>query len=209
MTTPPDFTPAGADLYDRLEPWAANDPANGYALAWVCQAIAFQFEEVYTASSMGLDAMDDPDTAPDWYLLYLAMKAGVRLIPEGLTVEQQRARVRSTDGKRRGTIEAIIGAARQHLSDPQEGSVILLERRDAAGSDEPYHFVVITYTSQTPYPALVEAALLEQKPVGHILHYLVVDGWTVGLFEAAYAGLTIGDMEGDFNTVYDFEINTP
>jgi hypothetical protein len=169
----PEFTTAGADLYERMSPWAAQDPENGYALAWICHGIGLIMQQVYEAGQLGFEQLDDPDTTPAWFLPFLAMRNGVRLVPEGLSEDQQRARVRSTDGLRRGTPEAIVGAARQHLTGLER--VILRERTDPDNpGDAPYHYAVYTYSSETPDSALVEAALLEQKPVGHILHYAVV-----------------------------------
>ena len=42
----PDLTPAAADLYARLEPFAGEDEANGYPLAHWCAARARGFDEL-------------------------------------------------------------------------------------------------------------------------------------------------------------------
>lgn len=198
----PTYTSAGEVLADRLSPWTSQDSDRGYGAAWLIHALGLQLEDVYAFSELGWDDADDPDQAPEWYLPHLAMKAGVRLIPDGLTVEQKRLRVRSTDGARRGTPEAIRGAAQVHLTGDRK--VILLEREGGA-----YDLTVITYTDETPDEAMVEQALLEQKPAGLTLTYLVVDGWTVGQLEDAYDGDTVADLEGDFTNVLDLETNQP
>jgi hypothetical protein len=211
MTDAPELAGAGLEVYeDGLAPWTSQDEANGWALAWLTHGIGLELQAPFEFMALGWDAAMDPDVAPVWFLPHLAMWAGVRLIPNGLTEEQQRARVRSTDGMRRGTPDAIVGAARQFLTDPVNGSVILLERTDPDNpGDEAYHYTVVTYTDETPDSALVLAALMEQKPVGHILHYVVASGYLIALFEDDYDGQTISDAEGDFATIYDLETHTP
>jgi hypothetical protein len=194
-----------------MEPWAAYDSdQTGWALAWLCWASGDILSDPYDFTQLGWDDADDPDTTPIWFLPHLAMKNGVRLIPNGLTEEQQRARVRSTDGLRRGTPDAIIGAARQYLSDPVNATVILLERTNPDDpGDQPYHYTVITYTDETPDSDLVEAALLEQKPVGHILHYLVIGSWTYLVLAGDYDEQDYDDLAGDYPTYADLRDNNP
>jgi hypothetical protein len=123
----------------------------------------------------GWASLMDPDLCPPEALGWLAQFVGVRL-DVGLTVAEQRARIKATDGWKRGTVSAMRGAIAGYLTGTR--SFLFRERYDYTNpnADSPYNMEVITYTSETPDPVAAAAALLAQKPAGIVLHYIVQDG---------------------------------
>jgi hypothetical protein len=174
----PELTPAAERLFEQVEPLAYADAEHGHALAHLCAAAARMIDRAYGLAhdadvpwGIALDGERAADSDLDW----LGQLAGVRL-PGYLTPAARRTRVLETDGRRRGTVGAIVGAARQHLTGTRR-----VELRERDGS--PYKLRVITFTAETPDPAKVQAALLEQKPAGLVLTYEVRDGQSYGQAE--------------------------
>lgn len=186
----PTLTTTAERLYDDVAPLAYDDEAQGYALALYLQALATMLDEVADLSRdseegrPGWSQLFDLDTVDAKFLPYVGQFIGVTVPPE-LSAEAQRARIRSTDGFRRGTPAAIIGAAQQHLTGTQK--VYLTERHASA-----YRLTVATLTSETPDPDAVVRALAEQKPAGLILTHSVIPG---GDFD------TLRDTHSDFADV--------
>lgn len=183
--TAPALDPVAADLYGALAPLAATDDRNGYALASLTAAVGAMFQAVDTLArdtpaGPGWSELLDVDRDPPLGLGYLAQFVGVTLDP-ALGDTAQRARIRATDGFKRGTVAAIVGAARQYLTGMQR--VVLVER---VGGDA-YALTVITYTSETPDAAKVLAAMTAQKPAGLLLTHTVLSGQTFAQLKANYA----------------------
>src|SRR5437764_7240325 len=112
-----------------------------------------------TLDGPGWSALVDLDRCPDVALPWLAQLVGVRLLP-GSTPDEQRARIASTDGFRRGTRDAMIAAARATLTGA--GTVILRERDGdpvAEPIDYAYRLTAITYADETPDASATEQAL--------------------------------------------------
>lgn len=103
----------------------------------------------------------DVDRAPSEWLGWLAQFAGVRLQP-GLDDASQRARIKSTDGFRRGSPGSIVGAAQQYLIGDK--TVFLVERHGS-----PYRLTVTTVAGETPDAAAVARAIKAQKPAGIVM----------------------------------------
>jgi hypothetical protein len=169
--TPDDF--AGR-LYGSLAPLAQADPDTSWSLLVFCNAIGTMYELVEdwvrdTPDGPGWSLLLDLGRCPDEALPWLGQFAGVRVLPNS-TPEQMRQRIASTDGFRRGTPAAIIGAAQATLTEPK--TVILRERY---GGD-PYALSAVTYDDQTPDPNLTYNAILSQKPAGIVLDYNVLPG---------------------------------
>jgi len=139
----------------------------------------------------------DPTATPTEWLGWVGQFAGVRL-RRGLTEAQQRNRVLETAGQRRGTPEAIRGAARQLLTGSR--LVKLQERTDADGNPSAYDLRVTTFEAETPDPGAVEAAIAAEKPAGLILHYRLLPGATNDQVAAGFA--TYDDLTAEF-TDYD------
>jgi hypothetical protein len=174
---PPDLESFADNLYAGMEPLAWMDSAVGYALAHFCAALGSMFQAVEdvardTPEGPGWSAVLDLDRCPDAWLPWLAQFVGVTVIP-GSTPEEQRARIASTDGFRRGTPAAIEGAAAATLTGNQ---TVTFRERDASAADPPYTLEVTTLVGETPDPAATLAAIIAQKPGGIVLNYRTVTG---------------------------------
>lgn len=187
-------------LYAMLEPLAQLDIQAGWSLLILVNAIgtAYQLVEDWvrdTPDGPGWSLLLDVNRCPPEALPWLGQFAGVRIPPALVVDADRRAWVASTDGFKRGTRAAIIGAARATLTGAQ--TVVFRERDGAAmghpGSpDYAYGLTVITYTSQTPNPTATLNAILSQKPGGIMLVYRTATGQdyaSVKANNATYAAL--------------------
>lgn len=184
-TPPADLEPdsfAGR-LYDMLEPLARLDPLNAWALLIYCNAIGVEFQLVEdvvrdTPDGPGWSLLLDLDRCPDAALPWLGQFVGVRVLPSS-TPDEQRARIRATDGWKRGTRDAMIGAALATLA---PGAAVDFRERSGDPASEPidyaYRLTVRTYSHATPDPTATLNALLAQKPGGIVLDFAVVTGQT-------------------------------
>lgn len=162
-------------LYYMLAPVAQLDPTVGWSLLIYLNGLGVMFQlldDVVRDSpeGPGWSVLMDLDRCPASALPWLAQFVGVR-IPAGLTEAQQRAWAGSTDGFKRGTRQAMVGAAAATLTGDK--TVVFRERSgDPAVKPEYAYFLdVSTYDSQTPNPTATLAALTAQKPGGIILRY--------------------------------------
>jgi hypothetical protein len=175
----PALDSVAAELYAGFQPLAYAERDTDYALAQFCAAIGAMPQPLAdivrdSPDGPGWSSVMDVDRCPGYGLGWLAQLAGVTL-PSGLDDTAQRDRIRSTDGMKRGSLGALIGAAQQHLTGAK--TVIVRERDPVACPSEPaYGITVITYTSQTPDSAQTLADILLQKPAGLVLNYAVHDG---------------------------------
>lgn len=96
---------------------------------------------------------------------------------DGATDADVRTLIRNRPSFRRGTIGAIVAAAKATLTGSQYVNVI---ERDAS----PYRLRVQTFIGQTPNPAATLTALLAQKPGGLILTHQVIDMTSYAALEA-------------------------
>jgi hypothetical protein len=173
----PELSDWGERLRERTQPLAPDDERYGWAHAHLCEAIGLMLEqvgEVYDPPDPLPPAapLMDPELAPDWALPWVAQLTGVQL-PPSFTPDQQRAYISSVAGWKRGTPAALRAAARAFLSDPA-ATVYFNERL----ANDPYRLGVVTLASQTPDPALVQRAILGQKPGGIVLDYACISGQT-------------------------------
>lgn len=194
MARPTPTTPFQEELYAQLFAWADADVNNWDLLQYV-GAIASMFDQVETYARDSSDQrpgwaiLMDPDRVPAEALGYLAQFVGVSL-KDGLSDASQRARVKSTDGFKRGTLGAIIGAAQQFLTGTK---TVFLRERDPSVSalyGGAYGLTVLTLASETPNAAAVLAALIEQKPAGILLSYTTVTGASYLIIRTNYANYT-------------------
>lgn len=171
------------DLYAALEPVSYADPTTGWPLLLFCGALGTLMQKVedYVRDSPngpGWTQLMDIDRVPREAIPYLAQYVGVQIPSSGLTEQQERDRTKGVGGWNRGTPAALIEQIKPHLTGAQR--VLLRERSDPANSgDRPYHFTVVTYTSQTPDPAAVVAAIADRhtgKPAGLQFTHLVLTG---------------------------------
>jgi len=197
------------DLYRLLEPLAridGGDEANGWALLHLVSAIGVPFQAivdvVYEADdgTPGYAILMDADTCPTWALPWLAQFRGVRLPPIAVGELEadywlaMRERIKRADGQNRGSVDALVAAAQRFLTGTK--SVYVTERW---GTD-PYALHVNTVVSETPDPAAVLAALLEQKPAGLVLTYGTTD--LVLSYDLLAASLPDYDTAAAFFTDY-------
>jgi hypothetical protein len=183
-----------ARLYGMLAPLAQLDPDAGWSLLILHNAIGVMYQLVEdwvrdTADGPGWSLLMDADRCPNEALPWLGQFAGVRVLP-GSDADAQRARVKSTDGFRRGTRAALVGAAQATLTGAK---TVVFRERDGAEMGYPnppevaYCLTVITYTAQTPDPTATLNALIAQKPGGIILQYRTAAGQDYQSVKDGYA----------------------
>jgi hypothetical protein len=170
-----------ARLYVALAPLAQQDPQNAWSLLILCNAVGemFQLLDDYVRDSPegpGWSALMDVNRAPAEALGWLGQFAGVRLRP-GDTEAQNRQRIKSTDGFRRGTPAAITAAAQATLTGAK---TVGITERDGG---DPYALKVNTFAPETPDTVATYNALLAAKPAGLTLTY------STGAAGQTYAGL--------------------
>jgi hypothetical protein len=174
----PEVSSVTEEFYASLGVWARADTIRGetidrWELLEFCESIGGLLQPLDdiiqdTDDGPGWSIVMDVDRAPADWLGWLAQFVGVRL-RAGLTLGEQRDRIKSTDGFRRGTPSAIIGAAQQFLTGDKQ--VFLIERHGSA-----WALTVATLASETPDPAKVEYAVREQKPAGIVMNVVTVAG---------------------------------
>lgn len=156
-------------LYLALAPLAQTDRENAWALLILCNAIGvmYQLVDEYvrdTPEGPGWSPLLDLDRCPDEALPWLAQFVGVRLLPDS-TPAEQRQRIVSTDGFRRGTPAAMRAAAQATLTGSQ--TVVITER-----DGDPYVLTVSTLATETPSISDTRSAVLSQKPAGLVVNFV-------------------------------------
>lgn len=213
MTVLDEIGPIARVAYEEMAPVHAEDAIRGYPLALFLHAYYMPLQKVDDIvrdrpelNLPGWGILFHPDLCPAEYLGYLAMFAGVP-ITDDMSEAEKRQRIKLRDNTKRCTPGAIIQAAQDHLIEPKR--VILRERYDPDNPlvDSPGHFMVITYTADTPDPDAVLAAIKEQKDVGLILHYDVQDGQDWQQVVTDYA--TWNDVLAAYDTWQDLIDDTP
>jgi len=182
-------------LYLSLAPVAQLDPTVGWSLLILCNALGQMFQLLDdlvrdTPEGPGWSPLLDLERCPDVALPWLAQFVGTRLLA-GSTSDDQRARIASTDGFKRGTAAALRGAAASTLTGSKR--VVFRERNGNKATqpiDYAYFLDVITYDSETPNPAATQAALLAQKPGGIVLTYRHTPGQDYQSVRDGYATYT-------------------
>lgn len=179
---PPGLAPDtfAARLYGMLGPLTQLDSASAWSLLIYVNAIGLGFQQVEdlvrdTPDGPGWSSLLDVERCPPEALGWLAQLAGVRLLPSD-DEATNRERIQSTDGFRRGTVAAIVGAARATLTGNR--TVLVFERSgDPSNTPEYAYFLTIaTYAGQTPNPTATRMGILAQKPGGIVLDFRVVAG---------------------------------
>lgn len=198
-------------LYAGVLPIAVadNDEAQGWALLRFCGLLGAMHElvdSIVTTSDLGpgWSSLMDLDRTSAEFLDWLAQFNGVTTT-QGFTPEQKRVEVREAKGFRRGKPAAMVSAAQLFLTGTK--TVRLLERFDGNA----YHIRMLTRTDETPDPAALVAYVggPQVKPAGLIFSHDTYVGWLIEDMEAAYAGQTITDLEGDFADITHLEENDP
>jgi len=143
-------------------------------------SLAQMFEEVEDLArdaangAVGWSSIVDLDRIPNKGLPYIAQFLGTGTV-QGLTDDDQRARIRAETNLLRGTVSQMTLAAQLHLTGSK--TVVFRERDPAACATEPaYGLTIITYTSETPDPSQTLADIIAQKPAGLVLRYVTATG---------------------------------
>jgi len=194
-----------------LAPLASQDDSYGWALLILCNAIGVPFELVEdwvrdTPDGPGWSLLLDAERCPPEALDWLAQFVGVR-IPQGMSDDDARHRIESTDGFRRGTVAALQNAAWQTLTGKRS---VFLSERDGDPADSPdyaYHLTVVTYASETPDPAATLSALLAQKPGGLVLQYVTAVGQLYSQVRDRFA--TYADLKAGYPNYQAVWTDTP
>jgi hypothetical protein len=186
-----------ARLYESVDPLAQQDPSVGWSLLILCNAIGVDFQLVEdwvrdTPDGPGWSLLLDVTRCPSEALAWLAQLVGVRLLP-GASDDDNRARIVSTDGFKRGTPDAIVGAARATLTGRQTVHLVERDHDPADTPDFAYYLTVQTYVDQTPSPTATRNAILAQKPAGIVLNYVTLTGQTYAEVASRFA--TYVDVE--------------
>lgn len=201
-----ELSPAAQRLYDEFAPLAkAYDEENDFALAYLCQFFGRLVEPLWRlafAADAPWAVALDPDTATLEELQWWGQDVGV-VVPDGTPIEEARARVKRAAGRRRGTSDFLIESVQATLTGDRRVTVV--ERYQGSA----WHELIVTYASETPNPAKTAAAIRADKIVGVRQTIRVDPGWSIGQMEAAYAGLTIADLEADFESIGALESNLP
>lgn len=189
---------AAARIYGALRAYHDPDGDDTVLLA-MCAAAAAMIARPIDAlrsddTGTGGRRMYDPDRAPAWALEWLSQQVGLDELPSFLSEAEQRALIRDAPGMRRGTPAAMIAAVQPYLTG--SGSVIFVERDGG-----PYKLTVVTRTSETPDPDAALAALMNAKPAGIDLTYVISDleVWSeaVNTWDTVDTGLTWHDALTD------------
>lgn len=196
---------------------AWDEPNQNWDLAQFLGGIGAMFQIVEDYSRDGVDTtgkdapgwsqMMDILRTPNEALGWLAQFVGVTL-EVGLSDADQRARIQSTDGWRRGTVSALRGAAASTLTGTKTFAFRERYNPSVPGVDYPYHLEIVTYTAETPDPVATLSAITAQKPAGIILHYVTLSGQdyqSVRTNNVSYLALrskyaTYSDMRMDLGT---------
>lgn len=176
MSDRPVVSQLAEELYAKLGPFTDLDEATGWHLLKYVDVVASSLANTYDIirdrdDLPGWSVLFDPDQAPSNALPYLSQFVGAILTAD-MSDADRRNEIKSPGQWRRGTPAAMRAAIRRTLSGGQ--NVWISER--FAG--EPYHLWVRTLDTETPDQAATHAAIISQKPLGILLDYDVVSGWS-------------------------------
>jgi hypothetical protein len=178
----------GSDLYDAMQPLAQRDEELGNPLAAFCEAIGVPFEWVVTYAldsdtATGWSLLMSPWTCPAEGLAWLGQFVGVKLVP-GSSEASQRQQIAAHLGFARGTPGAIRGAVGATLTGTK--TVLFQER-----AGDPYALSVVTWTTETPDPALTLKALTGTVAAGIIVTYSTEAIWDYAVLGTSRATYTV------------------
>lgn len=161
-------------LIESFEPWMTAD------LQDYLSVLSGMFAETLLYSDdtdeyEGWTLLLDPDRAPAAALPYLAQYVG-EILPVGISEPMAREWIKDAPNQVRGTVQSIVRAAQRSLAGMRH--VAIVERDNGSGGVNVDRLTVITYTSETPYPAAVLADLLMVVPADIVLNYETLAGQT-------------------------------
>lgn len=164
-----------AEVYAKLEPYAEQDQANGWALRSIVEAMTKMYVDVdelvrdSLTGDPGWSALFDATRCPPEGLTWLAQLLGCSIQQgDGLDVTRDKI-LGAESGIRRGSLVTMKRAAARLLTGNK--TIVVSERTSDA-----WHFSIRTRTSETPSSAAVLAALNAEKPAGLIMDYATFTG---------------------------------
>lgn len=187
MSPAPILSSFAENIYSEFAPLTKNEEATAYALAQFIGALGLGYQPVDdvardSGAYPGWSSVLDADRAPAYFLTWLGQFVGISPMA-GLTVAQTRIRIKAREGWARGTPAAIKTVVQRFLTGTKE---VLIVERDSS----PYHFAIVTRTSETPGGAsadIVLAVTREQKPAGLQFSHTAVPGRIYTELESLYA----------------------
>lgn len=193
----PSTHPFADRIYDMMSPVAVEDEKYGWPMLIYVQAATIPFHDIddLTRDRDGLSGWGvvmHPDLCPPGWLDWLGQFNG-KVIPSTFTEGQKRIRIKETGGFDRGTLKGVIGAAKEQMYSVTDTPTVVVRERydpDNPGVDSPWHLTVITYIDEAPdtpeedtvggvtrlYSPVIRKALMDQKPIGIVLHSYLVSG---------------------------------
>lgn len=166
----PTLTTTGQRAYDSLTPLATQDAQFGWALAYLCGAMAAMFDPIADI------VRDQDDGSPGWstlfkiqavnsvWLPWLAQFVGVVLT--GITdPNAQRQAIENLTNFQRGSTKGLATAAALTLTGSQ---TVLVTEFYTGGA---WNMHVVTWTEETPNPQVTLNIILAMKRIGIVLTY--------------------------------------
>jgi hypothetical protein len=188
----PSLGSVAEELYAKLAPFQTfslngqevTDEEMGWALLIYYGLLAKRWQPIEDLSrdqpeGVGWSVLFDPDRIPAEGLPWLSQAVGVTL-PPGLSPDEQRFRITHTGIRNAYTPSAIAAAAQRHLT----GDKNVIINEFLAGSAK--RIGVVTYTDETPDPALTALDIEEQLPWWIRLTHTVEDAWDYATLRTAF-----------------------
>lgn len=188
----PSLGSVAEELYAKLAPFQTfsldgrevTDEEMGWALLIYWGLIAKRWQAIEdlsrdTPEGPGWSILFDPDRIPAEGLPWQSQTVGV-ILPQGMTEQQQRDRIKGTDGMKRGTPSALAVAAQRHLTG--EKNVIINEMLGGNAK----RIGVVTYTGETPNPEQTRLDIEEQLPWWIKLTHTVEAAWDYATIRTAF-----------------------
>jgi hypothetical protein len=142
----------------------------------------------------------DPDLCPAAFLPYLGQFVGVE-VPKIMPEAEARALIKEEPMSRRGRTTTIEAAVNRSLTGEKLFQIV--ERRNAAGTEDPDHFLILIYNeSELPSQKVLEANVNRVKPWG-IFYTVIVGDLTYSVLEAAHE--TYAELEAAHTIYADME----
>lgn len=195
------------ELWSSLGPWRdADGEETGWALLHFCEALASGNQIVDdlardTDTSPGWSSIVDLARVPDDFVAWLGQFVGV-IARVGETTSALRDEITSRPRTKRGTPATMIAAAQTALLGSKR---VKLTERDTS----PYHFLLRTYTVQTPNTQAVVDAVNAVKPGGVQWTHQLIAGPTFIDVRGAYPTRTFAARKLAFPLFSDVEDYVP
>lgn len=216
MSSMPDLTVTGQEMYDAIAPLMESDQRgyadadNGFVGAILCGAFATMVDPVSDISrdqadgTPGFAILFDPDAIvdaghPEW-LPWLAQFVGdSQAVLSTTDVDVQKAIIKTPLNFTRGRPSTIVAAAQNTLT----GARVVLLNTFVGGNSNALG--ITTFTSQTPNPTATKSAVMAVMPAWIVPTFAVVTGGDYATLAASHASYTL--MEAAHTHYSDIPVN--